>query len=178
MFTQEAIAGYIGTGIWTLINLFVIYWVLNRFLFKPFAGIIAKRQKLIQDQLDDAAEKSRLASKHEAETKQRMAESMKQAADIVNEAVQKAQAQEAEILKEAKEESQGILERTTEESKRIRNNMYVDMRREIADLSVAIASKVIGSTLSKSEQSRLVDQFLEEEVQKRQAANETQGEEA
>lgn len=164
MFTPEAIAGYVGTGIWTLINLFVIYWFLHHFLFRAFSDVIQKRQKLIEEQLDEASTQREIARKREEESRQKLADSVKQASDLVREARQKALNQEAQILKEASEEAQAILHRNAEECKRMRNNMYSDMRQEIADLSVAIASKVVGAALTQEEQNRLVDRYLEEEI--------------
>lgn len=168
MFSPEALAGYVGTAIFTLINLFVIYLILKRFLFRPFEELIDKRQALIESQLDEAKQEVDKAKQNEQESEQELKQALRKASDILNEARQKALSQEALILKEASEEAQKIQEQAREESKRIRTSLYSDMRDEIADLAVSISSKVISTAMSQNEQKQLVNRLLDEEIHNKQ----------
>ena len=44
------------SAFWIVFNIIILFILLRIFLFKPVMGIIEKRQKLIQGQLDDAGE--------------------------------------------------------------------------------------------------------------------------
>ena len=48
---------YIVTGIFTIINLAVTYFILKRFLFKPVMTYMKKRQTNIENDLRDAQAK-------------------------------------------------------------------------------------------------------------------------
>lgn len=172
MFTPEALAGYFWTAIWTLINLFILYWVLKRFLFKPFQKTIEGRQEKIHQALDEAQAKLAAAQSMEEKRREQLAAALKEATDTVNEARQKAQLQEAQLLKQAHEEAQALLDQSREENQRMRQNLYLDMRQEIADLALSIASKVIGQAMDQGEQMRLINEILDQEIQRQQSQKE------
>ena len=73
-------------------------------------------------------------------------------------------------MSEAKKEAANRLARADGEIERMRLSMLNEIRDEVADLSVAIASKVIGKAMDEKHQKELVDKYLEEEIEKRQSA--------
>jgi F-type H+-transporting ATPase subunit b len=62
-----------------------------------------------------------------------------------------------------------MMARADGEIDRMRVSMLNEIRDEVADLSVAIASKVIGKVMDEKHQRQLVDQFLDEEMAGRQS---------
>lgn len=164
MFTPEAIAGYSGTALFTIINLLVTYFVLKRFLFKPIMKVLRTRREGIEKLIKETAEKQEEADSQLAEANRRIHLSTREAAEIVTAAKSQAEVQSENILSEARHEATAMVERADGEISRMRVTMLNEVRDEVADLSVAIASKVIGKVLDEQHQRALVDEFLDEKL--------------
>lgn len=164
MFTPEAVAGYTDTAIFTIINLLVTYFVLKRFLFKPILKVLRTRREGIEKQLQDALEKQEDVDRQLAEASRRVHLSTREASEIVTAAKSYAEIQSESILSEARHEATSMVSRADGEISRMRVTMLNEVRDEVADLSVAIASKVIGQVLDEHRQRELVEQFLDEKL--------------
>lgn len=173
MFTPEAVAGYTDTAIFTIINLLVTYFVLKRFLFKPILKVLRTRREGIEKQLQDALEKQEDADRQLAEASRRVHLSTREASEIVTAAKSHAEIQSESILSEARHEATSMVSRADGEISRMRVTMLNEVRDEVADLSVAIASKVIGQVLDEHRQRELVEQFLDEKLSSVPKAPET-----
>jgi F-type H+-transporting ATPase subunit b len=64
------------------------------------------------------------------------------------------------IVTEAKHNAASLLTHADAEIARMRLSMLNNVRDEVADLSVAIASKVVGQVMDERRQRELVDQFI------------------
>lgn len=170
MFEPEAVAGYAVTAIFAIINLLVTYYVLKRFLFKPILNILRKRKLEVESELAQAEAKLTDADDRLAKAGERLESSSHEAASIVSNARSQAGAQGDAILTEAKQEASTILTRADAEVARMRVTMLNEVRDEVADLSVAIASKVIGQVMDEKRQRELVDRLLDEQMQPAPAA--------
>ena len=169
MFTPEALASYSTTAILTIINLLVTYWVLKKFLFQPVLKMLRKRREDIELELRQAEEKLDQADLKLTDANARLDSSSHEAATILNTARSQAEIQSESILSDAKRDAAGMLTRADTEISRMRITMLNDVRDEVADLSVAIASKVIGQVMDEHHQRELVDHLLDEEVKQVQS---------
>jgi F-type H+-transporting ATPase subunit b len=151
---EELIAGVIAFAI---VFFFVWKWaipVLNKAL--------DARAQAVRDQLDAAD-----AAKVEAESllrdyREQLATARAEAAQIVDEARQAAEAVRAEITARAEVEAEQIRARAREETSAERARLTADLRRQVADLSLDVAEKVVQTTLDRDAQRRLVDGYIEE----------------
>jgi len=162
MFTPEAMAGYASTAVFTIINLVVTYLVLKKFLFKPILKVLNKRKTDVENELNQAEEKLTHAEEKLSVATARLDNSSHEAAVILAEARNQADAQKDEMLLEAKHEAATMLTRADTEVGRMRVTMLNNVRDEVADLSVSIATKVIGQVMDEQRQRELVEKFLDE----------------
>jgi F-type H+-transporting ATPase subunit b len=166
MFTPEAMAGYASTAILTIVNLLVTYFILKRFLFKPILKILRKRKTDVETELAQAEVKLTQSEEKLADANLRLDNSAHEAAALLTSARSQAEIQSETILSDAKRDAAGMLTRADAEINRMRITMLNDVRDEVADLSVAIASKVIGQVMDERRQRELVDHFLDDQMQK------------
>lgn len=166
MFAPEMMANYVSTAVFAIINLLVSYYILNRFLFKPIMAMLRKRQEEVTRVLADADERLREAEDKMATADLRLDQSSREAADLVSSARSQAEVQSESILQDARRESASRLTRADNEINRLRTAMLNNIRDEVADLSVTIASKVIGEAMDAKRQREMVDAFLKEEIGK------------
>lgn len=160
----EDLAKYIVTAFFTIINLLVTYFILKRFLFKPAINMIRKRQSSIDTDLKYAKETRQAADEKFAEASARIEGSIREASSIVNDAKIQAESQSDAIIISAKKEASEIVARADVDIERMRNAMMEEMRDEVADLAVSIASKVIKQSIDEKKQRELIDQFIGEDV--------------
>lgn len=162
---------YIVTGIFTIINLLVTYFVLKRFLFKPVMAYMKKRQTNIENDLRDAQAKIDEAEMRTMEATERIEGSIKEASGIVGDAKVQAETQRDAILASARQEAADLIKRSEGDINRMRNAMLEDMKTEVAELSVAIATKVIGQSVDKERQKELVERLVSDELKGRVESN-------
>jgi len=174
MFTPEALASYADVAIFTLINLLVSYFILKKFLFKPILKLLRKRRDSVEGDIGEAAKRLNEAQDKLSTADLRLDHSAQEAAEIIQTARSQAEVQREAILSEAKKEAASMLARADGEIDRMRITMLNDIRDEVADLSIAIASKVVGKVMDEKHQLQLVDQFLDEEMSKRQRPLDTE----
>jgi F-type H+-transporting ATPase subunit b len=164
MFTPEAMAGYVSTAILTIVNLLVTYFILKRFLFKPILNVLRKRKIEVESELSDAAEKLKMAEDKLIDATDRLNNSNHEAVTILTTARSQAEIQRESIMSDAKHEIAGMYSRADAEINRMRVTMLNDVRDEVADLSVAIASKVIGQAMDDQRQRELIERFMDDQM--------------
>jgi len=152
--TEELIAGVIAFAI---VFFFVWKWaipVLNKTL--------DARAQAIRDELA-AAE----GAKQEAESllmdyREQLATARTEAARIVDEARDSGDSVKADIVTRAESEADQIRSRAHDEIASERDRVTADLQRQVAELSLDVAERVVASSLDRDAQRRLVDQYIEE----------------
>lgn len=170
LLTPDQFAGYAVTAVWTIINLLIAYVVLKHFVFKPIINLLNKRREAVLSELEDAANKTAAAQDMLEKAARRIEDSKNEASAIMSEARVQAEKQSLTIVNAARTEANTVVDRASEDAKRMHNAMLDQMRDEVADLAVAIASKVVGSIIDDTHQKemneRIMDETLKAEVKK------------
>ena len=152
----------IGLMIWTLVVFGVSMYILAKVAFPRIAEALDKRQKAIEDSIETSER-----IKHEAEElldeyRQRLAEARGQADDIVARARKTGEAHENEVLADAKTKREEMMEQTRRDIEAETRRAIQEIRKEVADLTVAATEKVTRKTLTGDDQRRLVEEALAE----------------
>ena len=163
LMSPENLAGYLVTAFFTIINLLVAYLIIRRFLFKPAMGFMKKRREAVAQELDHAKTKKKEADELLSEAKMRIDKSTHEATNIVEDAKTQAEMQSGAILETARREAIEIVARGHDDVERMKKAAVEDMRDEVADLSIAIAYKIVSQSIDEKRQRELVEQFIGEE---------------
>lgn len=165
MFTPEALAGYLVTGVLTIVNLLVAYFILKRFLFKPALKFMRKREATIRAELEDAARRSAEADAQLQIAAKQIEDARRDASSILSDARLAGQNKSDAILAQAKDEASAIIAKGNTENARMRTTLLEGMRSEVADLSVRIASRVIQQYMDEGRQREMVEGLINDELQ-------------
>lgn len=154
-----------GLVIWMLVAFTLVFAILAKFAWPYIMGSITTRQKHIADSLQKAEEATLALAGLEQKGK-----------DIIN----AAQAEQLKMLKEtkainekmiaeakaqAKVEAQKIIDDAHEQIKRDKEHAIMEIRQEIASLSIGIAENILKRELQdKTEQSKYIDRLLKEQT--------------
>ena len=157
---------FVGVNFWdalfVLLNTLTIFFVAKKFLFGPVMKIIADRQKEIDDMYASAGAAKEHAAALETEYKQKLSAAMETGERIVKEASARGQAKEEEILRQANAEASAMLSKAAADIAMEKKKAINDAKDEISGMAMAIAEKVVGRELTAADQSKLVDDFINE----------------
>lgn len=153
----------IGLIFWSTITFILLLWLLKRYAWKPILGAVKSREESIKNALaaaEDAkkemqnltADSEKLLKEARAEREAMLKEAREIKDKIVSDAKEQAQLEGNKMIKQA--------QATIESEKKA---AVAELKSQVAELSVAIAEKVIREKFSdKSKQLELVDTMLGE----------------
>ena len=144
----------------SLANLLIIFLIFKKLLFKPVQNILAARQQQVDKLYGDAEEDRNAASDMKKEYEARLATAREEADGIVKNAVQTAQRKGDTLLAEASAQASRMKQKAEEEISMERKQMLMDVRSEISDIAVSIASKVVEREVQKKDHDSFVDEFI------------------
>lgn len=156
---------FLNVDVWTMIfawvNLLILFFVLKKILFKPIKNMIDKRQEEITNLYDDAnkSKEDAKALKEDYETK--LEKANEESEQIIRDATRKAQLKEEEILHEAQENAAKVLARAEEQIDMEKKQALNDIKDEVSDMAVAIASAVLERDVKEEENQEIIDNFIE-----------------
>jgi F-type H+-transporting ATPase subunit b len=152
----------VGLMIWTLIAFGVTLWILSKVAFPRVQEALDKRQKAIEESIDESERTRAESQKILEEYRQRLQEARTQAEEIVVRARRAAEEHERESLDAARGQREELLEQTRRDIEAETRRAIQEIRNEVADLTIMATEKVTRKTLSPEDQQRLVQEALAE----------------
>jgi F-type H+-transporting ATPase subunit b len=149
-----------GLLIWTLVVFGILMAILWKFGWPALLKSVEEREARIAKQVADAeranAEAARLLEQHKAA----LAEARAEAQEIIAVAKNVAQKEREQLLARAREEQEQLLERARRDIEAEKEKAILALRREAVELSIAAATKLVGSNLDTDANRRLVTDYL------------------
>ena len=145
-----------------LIAFVIVFFFVWKWAVPSLNKTLEARQQAIRSDYE-AAE----AAKVEAQSllgdyQEQLAGAKNEAAGIVDEARTAGDQVKADILTRAETEAEKIKERAQGDIAGERERISGDLRRQVADLSIGVAEKVVGDSLDDDRQRQLVDRYIDE----------------
>ncbi|GAB2721531.1 F0F1 ATP synthase subunit B [Paenibacillus thermoaerophilus] len=153
---------YWTSTVYAIIAFVILYVLLNKYAFGPLFGIMEKRRELVKSQLDEAERSRREASELLAQQQQAIQAARQEAKEIVEQARATSVKQADELIRVAKEEANRLKTDAAKEIENEKNKAIADLKSQVGELSVQIASKIIEKQLDAKGQEELVDKYLKE----------------
>lgn len=145
-----------------LIAFIVLVIILWKFGWPMFEAMLEKREKTIAEALQKSEEARIESERVLAEYQQQLADAKAQAAKIVADAKETAEAVRADITKQAQEESAAMIEKARVAIEAEKQTAMNDLRNSVADLSVDVASRLVGNDLNDAEHRAIIERYLNE----------------
>jgi F-type H+-transporting ATPase subunit b len=151
-----------GLFIWTIVVFLVLVTLLRKFAWRPLLQALEARQQTIRQSLDDADRAKQELQRLQQESAQIVREARVEAEAIVSRSRSDAERLKEEIRQKARSDAESIV-RTAERQIQLETQQALrQIREEAADMSVAIASKLIRRNLSKEDNQRLIEDALKQ----------------
>jgi F-type H+-transporting ATPase subunit b len=149
-----------GLFIWTILTFLVLLGLLAKFAWRPLLQALEARQELIRKSLADAQQARGELERLNQQSAQILRESRVQAEAIIAQSRGDAERLREEMRQKAKGEAETIVRNAERQIQLETGRALQQIRREAADLSVMIASKLIQRNLSKEDNEKLIDDAL------------------
>jgi len=147
--------------VFQIINFGIVLYLLNRWMYKPLLGILAKRKQEVADTLARAEK----AQEESEQAKDRLEEELAEAREKAGEIVTRAEKQASETRKNAQEEAMAQAEEIVTQGKKAveaeKEGLMNSLQKDIAGLVVAASGKVLGQEVSGKH-----DAYIEGELKK------------
>jgi F-type H+-transporting ATPase subunit b len=151
-----------GLFIWTIVVFLVLLMLLRKFAWRPLLQALEARQQTIRQSLDDADRAKNELQRLQEESAQIVRQARVEAEAIVSRSRADGERLKEEIRQKARADAASIV-RTAERQIQLETQQALrQIREEAADMSVAIASKLIQRNLSKEDNQRLIDEALKQ----------------
>lgn len=146
----------------SLCNLLILFLILKHFLYVPVKKVIGEREEMIKSRFDEADAILKKARMDESYWRKEVENVNNKTECIVKDAMEKANLDRDEIINDAKEKAKNIMRQAKEsiDIEKIKSNK--ELKRNIADISLDLASKLLGRELSEKDQINMIDTFFKE----------------
>ena len=162
---MEGLAG-LGINVPTLlaqiVNVVILLVVLYFVAYKPVMRMLDERSKRVKDSMEQADAIKEQAAQVEEEVKKQLDIASKEGQKRIEQAVQAGEGIKEKAKQSARQEAETLITRARNEIQRERDGAISELRREVADLTIAAAEKVIDRSLDKKAHRELIEKVLEE----------------
>ncbi len=150
------------TFVFQIINTFILYLILKKFLFKPVTEFMANRENEIVETINHAENKNKEAEDLKSQYLTKVKGAEEEGRQIVRDAAKRAEERASSIVKTAESEAGQIKERATVDISREREKAINSLKDDIAAIAMLVASKVLEKDIDVKSHQDLVKNFIEE----------------
>jgi len=151
-----------GLFIWTIVTFLVLLALLGKFAWRPLLQALESRQERIRKSLEDAERARQELERLQQESAKMMQQARIEAESIVTQTRADAERLREELKQKAKDEADKILRNAQQQIQLQTRQAIQQIRHEVADIAVLLASKLLERNIAKEDNARLIDDTLKQ----------------
>lgn len=159
---EASLGTIIGNIILVTGSVFVLLFLIKKFAWGNISAIFDERAQKITDDIDSAESARQKAEELAQKREQELAGSRKEASQIIDSAKETAEKSKSSILAEAHSEVARLKDKANQEIAHSREEALASIKGDVADLTVALASKVLSEKLEAEGQAELIDRYIDQ----------------
>jgi F-type H+-transporting ATPase subunit b len=145
-----------------LLSFLLLVYILARFAWNPLMNMMEQRRNQIEANIAQAEKERQQAEQIKREYQEEMRKARQEAQEVIAKATKLSEERAAEILASAHEEAEKIKKAALVDIERERDRAIAQVQAQVADLSVAVAEKIIRKNLDVKGQEAMIEQFIQE----------------
>lgn len=158
----EQLVPNVYTMIVQLCSTLVLFLLMKKFLWKSVKKFMNAREEKMQSDLAASAQAKQDALGDRQKALNELQEASSRSKQIVDAAVQQAKDEKTNILAQANQEADAVRKKAQEQIESERQDMYRSMQKEMVDVAMAAAGKLIGEKSNEEMDRKAVDAFVKE----------------
>jgi F-type H+-transporting ATPase subunit b len=143
-----------------VVNFLILLFILKRLLYKPFLAKMEERTSTIQKALDEAKAARAEAAKQQEDNEARLRAAYAEAAVVREQALKEAAEESRKHIEAAQKQSRKMVEDTKSQLDAEVRRARDELRREVGDLAVAVAEKLVHKSLRDEDHRRIVAEAI------------------
>ncbi|UQS82672.1 F0F1 ATP synthase subunit B [Bombilactobacillus folatiphilus] len=152
----------LGDSLFVLVSFLLLLLLVKHFAWGPITKMMDQRVDKITGDLDYADNERKEAEQLKQKRASALKDSKAEAVQIVADAKKSGEDQRSTIVDQAHTEAQDIHQRAQADAKQAKVDAMKSVQHDVAQLSVDIATQIIGRELSVSDQQDLIDSYIKE----------------
>jgi F-type H+-transporting ATPase subunit b len=153
----------VGTLFWSVLIFALFFLLLTKFAWKPILAAVKARDEMIRSSLESAEKAKEDMLKMQSDNEAILRKAREERENILKEAREVRDKLIGEAKGKAAEEAEKIVEKAREGIESEKRKALSEIKEQVANLSVEIASKLLGEKLTQTgEQDKLIDKYLKE----------------
>lgn len=146
----------VGNFVFTLIIFGLVIYILGKFAWKPILKVLHEREQTIRESLVSAQHEREKAEALLADYQAQLDRARGEAAALLDKGRQDAEAVRQRLLDQARHETSALTARAKLDIERATDAALKELYDRTAELSVAVAGRIIGKELSATDHARLI----------------------
>lgn len=143
-----------------IVNFVLLLVALQYLAYKPIIKMLNDRTEKIDKSLKQARKIEEELRKTEEIKVSEIKTAKEEAQKIIKEACETSEKRSLEAIEKTKEKAKEIVEKAKQEIKAEKENSIREAKKEIADISIQIAEKIMGNNISEESQKRSINEVL------------------
>jgi len=152
----------LSTLVAQIVNVVILLGLLYLVAYKPIMRMLDERSRRIKESMEQADSIKEQAARTEEEVKKQLEAASREGQERIARAVRIGEEVKQKAQQEARQEAEVLISRARTEIQRERDEAIDELRKEVADLTILAAGKVIDRSLDKEAHRQLIDKVLEE----------------
>jgi F-type H+-transporting ATPase subunit b len=152
----------LGLMIWTLLAFGITLYLLQKLAYPRIAAALDRRRVAIEESIESAQQAKQDADELLEEYRARLREAREQAEDIMTRARKASDNLKDETKAEASKQREELLAQARRDIEHETRRALDELRREVADLTVAATEKITRKSLTEEDHRRLIEDALAE----------------
>jgi F-type H+-transporting ATPase subunit b len=145
-----------------LVTFFVLFLIMKKFFFEKIHNFMVEREEKVKTAFDNADSVNEIAENRLREYNDKLKNADTERKMILSEAKSSADENAREIIAQAETRAADIITQAQQEIEREKQRALVDMREQIAMLSIYAAEKLIEKNLNQADQKIIIDTVIKE----------------
>ena len=152
--------GFSSQVIWQIISFVLLIVLLSRFVKKPLAAFLSRRQAEVQNAIEQSARKKEEAEVLLAEWQRKVDSLNREIQDLHQRIRAEGEAEQKKIVSRAKEEGEKIRQQAGVIAEQELGKARAALKKEMVDLSVELAEKLLKEAIQPQDQERLIREYI------------------
>jgi F-type H+-transporting ATPase subunit b len=151
-----------GLFFWTTVSFLIMVVLLYRVALPPLLELLAKREKVIAGNLEQAAANQKESEQLLADYRKKLSEVQKMAEAIVEKAREEGRAERQDILVSANRQAEMVMEKNRQDMIREKNRILLEVKGEVAEMVVKAAGRILRKEVGSKDNLRLIEEAINE----------------
>ena len=143
-----------------IVNFVILFGLLYLVAYKPIMRMLDERSRRVKESMEQTEYIKQQAERAEEESKKQIDAATKEGQEQIARAVRTGEEVRQQAQQEARQDAEFLITRARTEIQRERDEAIDELRKEVADLTIMAAEKVIERSLDKEAHRQLIDEVL------------------